>query len=207
MLGGRLRRKRILLHGINYMRKLVLYIWLLAFNSLVISQNIDIEKNIDSIVDNWIFLISEMPQSRKTYYKYLFRENDRNIYWSSTEIQDNSLILIQKIAYLKNEELGSLVCSENFTVSGDWYIVQNDYSSIEGKIICTKWEMNTCKAEFPITVNKKIYFNYNGTIYSQYRNIYKFNIQDIVSIKYQDVDVNYRLQINDLEFLQLNKIK
>ena len=185
------------------MRKFVLYILLVAFNSVVFSQNIDIKKNIDCIVDNWKLLISEMPESRKTYYKYLFRENDKNIYWSSTEIQDNSLILIQKIAYLKNEELGSLVCSENFTVSGDWYIVQNDYYSIEGKIICTKWEMNTCKAEFPITVDKKIYFNYNGTIYSQYRNIYKFNTQDIVSIKFQDVDVNYRLQITDLKFFTI----
>jgi len=185
------------------MNKFVLYILLVVFNSLIYSQNIDTEQNIDCIVNNWQLLFSDTPQSGKTYYKYLFRENAKTRYWSSTEIQDNSLFLIQKIKYIENVELGYIVCSENFTVSGDWYIVQNDYYSIEGKLLCTKWEMNTCKAEFPITVDKKIYFNNNGTIYSQYRNIYKFNTQDIVSIKYKDVDVNYSLKIDNLEFLTI----
>lgn len=186
------------------MRKFVLYILIVAFNSLIFSQNIDIEKNIDCIVNNWQLLFSEMLQSEKTYYKFLFRENDKNIYWSSTEIHDNSLILIQKITYIKNVKLGYFIYSENFTVSGDWYIVQNDYYSLEGNLICTKWEMDTCKADFPITVYKKIYFN-NGTVYSQYSYIYKFNTQDIVSIKFQDVDVNYRLKINDFEFFAINQ--
>ena len=184
------------------MRKFVLYILLVSFNSLIYSQDIDIEKNIDCIVNNWQLLLSEMPQSKQTYYKYLVKENDKNIYWSSAEIQDNSLFLIQKIAYIKNAELGYLICYENFTVSGDWYIVQNDYYSLEGTLICTKWEMNTCKAEFPITVDKKIYFNTNGTVFSQYRNIYKFNTQENVSIKFKDVDVHYKLKISDLEFIE-----
>ena len=187
------------------MRKFVLFILLVAINSLIFSQNSDIEKNIDYVFNSWQLLISEMPQSRITYYKYLFREDDKNIYWSSTEIQDNSLILIQKIAYIKNVELGYLVCSENFTVSGDWYIVQNDYYSTEEKLICTKWEMNTCKAEFPITVDKIIYFDYEGTIFSQYRNIYKFNTKDTVSIKFEDVDVHYGLKLNALEFFTIGK--
>ena len=160
------------------------------------------EETISAKYKAWQSIIPTVFKSSEHYYLYLTGKNNSIEKWSDTKLDSSKYFLSHKIVYIKNAKLGFVIYNEYYTQTGDWFIVQEDYYLVNGKLIFTDWVMNTVYAEYPITVEKKMYFNENGNIQKKYTNTFRLNTKEIVQVDFLDHEVNYKTDISDLEFIK-----
>ena len=60
--------------------------------------------------------------------------------------------------------------------------------------------MNTFYADEPLTVEKRLYFDSNGSIIRELKSVYKMNTKEKIDVSFMDQEVLYVLTLNDLVF-------
>ncbi len=154
---------------------------------------------------------NEYKKSPKVYH-YIFGKNYSESEYSIIENKSDSVFLFELIVAVKRGD-GYLIYVEMNTPSGDWFIVQENYYTKDGRLAYVHWDMNTFQASIGLelqaaTINKRIFYDKSGKKILERVKAYKMNSDaEIVSDKFSFADREVRIQsrIEELEYYKLLK--
>jgi hypothetical protein len=188
------------------MRKIiVIYLFeLLLVNQVLAQENRTISKTRDRF-NKWQAIIGKKLKDSEKLFHYAWGENYQCDKWARNKIDNDTLTLQELISIIKEKELGTLIYNEVYSYSGDWYISIEYYYDLNNKLYFIFWKMNTFQPEEPLTVEKRLYFDKNGIKIRELKSVYKMNTKDKTAISFMDRDVDYKLDLKDLDFYHIGQ--
>ena len=172
----------------------------LLFSNLGFAQEDSIILEIRRDFQKWQPIIEREFDSCTRYYNYAWGENFQYDKWFN-EIQDNDGLATEKIvSIIEKEDLGYFVYIDYYSFSGDWYIAVDHYYNVEEQLYFIFWAMNTFYAEESVSVEKRLYFNYEGELIHELQSVYKMNTKEKIDIDFMDIEVEYELNLSDMDF-------
>ncbi|MFL1895948.1 hypothetical protein ACJRPK_09615 [Aquimarina sp. 2-A2] len=134
-------------------------------------------------------------------------EHYRNDEWCSSETYDEDKLLCQIASVIEDINLGTYVHYDNYSISGDWLISSDYYFNKDNKLYFVFWRMNTYQAEETLTVEKRLYFNFDGEPIRTFQTKYKMNTISKSNASFADQNVEYESRLNRMGFYNTWKNK
>jgi hypothetical protein len=188
------------------MRKIiVIYLFELLLVNQVLAQENRTISEIKDRFNKWQPIIGNKLKDSEKLFHYAWGENYQCDKWARNKIDNDTLTLQELISIIKEKELGTLIYNEVYSFSGDWYIAIEYYYDLNNKLYFIFWKMNTFQAEEPLTVEKRLYFDKNGIKIRALKSVYKMNTKDKTAISFMDRDVDYKLDLKDLDFYHIGQ--
>ena len=150
----------------------------------------------------WQPLIESELHSADRLYHYVWGPQYDNETWTTTELENDDYFLYHKVSILEKPDLGTFVYIDQYTPSGDWYIVAEHYYDVDDKLYFALWRLNTFQADEPLTVEQRLYFNRKGEMIRQLKSVYKMNTKERSEVAFSERTVDYQLKLEDTEFYE-----
>ncbi len=168
------------------------------------SQGDSIITKIKADYQKWQPIIKNEFDSCDKIYNYAWGENYQFDKWTHKK-SDDSLTLSEAVSIIGKKDLGFFVYVETFSFSGDWHLITENYYDKDGQLYFVLWRMNTFNAEEPLTVEKRLYFDKNGNKIRNLQSVYKMNTKRKADISFMDREVNYKLNLKEMDFYKFWK--
>ena len=150
----------------------------------------------------WQPILHDSTSKSLTYYHVIWGKNYENEKWIEN-IEDSSVFVDQGLDFFKNTKLGYVIKRQETSPSGDWFINSEHYFYPNGNLYFIFWSMNTFYSEFPLTVERRLYFDREVTLIKKLESVYEMNTKNNVeNINYYDKDVNYWKNVKQIKFLK-----
>ncbi len=155
----------------------------------------------------WQPILQKERANSASFFQYVWGMHYEKEQWYTEEQVASDTFLYQKAQLLEEPALGTLVTYEKYAISGDWHIVEDHYFDKNGSLYFVFWRMNTYYAAVPITVQKRAYFNADGTLIRELQSVYKMNTKEEITTEFLDQDIEYKLQLDEVAFYDVWKNK
>ncbi len=165
------------------------------------AENLETIQKIKKGFAQWQPIINKELSDAKVLYHYTWGKYLKKNKWSSSEIKSDQKILVNKIKYLRNKS-GHFIYSENYSISGDWFINSETYYDNKNRLYFVFWNMNTFQAETPLSVERRLYFDEEGYIIRNLEQKYKMNTKEKSDSHFSDRKVQYETKIENLKFFK-----
>jgi len=183
------------------MRKITLvFLFGLLNISPLFSQNDDNILEIRDRYNKWQPIIDYKLKECEKLYNYAWGDNYQYSKWINRINDNDSLTLYEIISIIEEDDLGTFINNDVYSFSGDWSITIDYYYDLNDKLYFIFWRMNTFYAEEPVTVEKRLYFDKNGNKIRELQSEYKMNTKDKTNINFLDRDVDYKLELKEMDF-------
>jgi hypothetical protein len=180
------------------MRLLLLTVAIL-FPALCFSDDSQRIAEIKEVFSQWQPIIQSKTKERFVIYRYASGANYERQEWSRKELKSDDKALSDKYTILRKGN-GAYVNREQYSFSGDWFVLSEHYYDKNGKILFVFWKMNTFQADEPATIEKRLYFADNGKVIRNLKEVYKLNTNQKQNASFMDHDVEYSTDFKSLEF-------
>lgn len=182
-------------------KKIILtFVFGLIISSTGFSQTDSIIQKIRDDFQKWQTIIDKDFDSCDKLYNYAWGENYQFNKWTDKKLNDDSLILSERVSIIEHKDLGFFVYVDSYSLSGDWYIATDYYFNQEEQLYFVFWRMNTFYAEEPLTIEKRLYFDNQGQLIRDLKSVYKMNTKEKIDIGFMDREVDYQLLLSDMDF-------
>ncbi len=156
---------------------------------------------IKTVFAEWQPIIKSEVKDRFVIYRYASGENYERREWSRRELKTDKKALSDKFTILQRSK-GAYVHHEQYSFSGDWFVVSEHYYDKNGKLLFVFWKMNTFQAEEPATIEKRLYFSESGNIIRSMKDVYKLNTKQKQNVSFMDHEVDYSANFKSLAFYE-----
>ncbi len=151
-------------------------------------------------VQTWGPIIESELNGSTQLFHYVWGKNYQEGGWYSSEQTSEEKFLFQKVRLIEKQNLGTFVYFDNYSPSGDWYIAIDYYFNTNNKLYFVFWRMNTFQADEPLTIEKRLYFDYGGRLIRNLKSTFKMNTKEESTAGFVDRDVDYELQLSKMDF-------
>jgi hypothetical protein len=179
--------------------KLILFAVAMLFPALCISDDAQRIAEIKTVFSQWQPIIQSKAKDRFIIYRYASGENYEKREWSRKELKSDDKALSDKFTIIQRNN-GAYVNHEQYSFSGDWFVVSEHYYDKNGKLLFVFWKMNTFQAEEPATIEKRLYFAENGKVIRSLKDVYKLNTKQKQNVSFMDHEVEYSTVFKSLAF-------
>ncbi|MGK7394434.1 MAG: hypothetical protein ACNS62_07665 [Candidatus Cyclobacteriaceae bacterium M3_2C_046] len=181
---------------------IIVFVLLIGFETY--GQTKDVMLNqIEQEVQYWKSVIDQkLPQCTK-FYNYAWGANYEHQQLVTYPVNEDTVMLSEMISIIPSEERGFFVQKENYSFSGDWFILADYYYDQDKLLYYIFWRMNTFYAEKPITVEKKMYFSPKGEPLDSSCQVYRMNTRDTINVNFMDQEVQLRKKLVQWDFYSL----
>ncbi|NOQ72266.1 MAG: hypothetical protein GQ574_09710 [Crocinitomix sp.] len=155
---------------------------------------------IDSIKSNfkqWQPIIENNADSAQVFYSYRWGDQYEFSDWFSEKQLGDTLFPAGSVYVLEQDSLGFYVQETSSSPSGDWFLICDYYYHANGQLYFVFWRLNTFYAEPPVTVEKRFYYNLQGTLILEKEVIYKKGSNEKINVSYFDPGVDFDLNFFD----------
>ncbi|HET8859591.1 hypothetical protein [Marivirga sp.] len=180
-------------------KSVAIFLFLLSVTAGLAQEDKSINK-IREDFKKWQPIIDRELKGATELFHYVWGDNYQNEKWYDTECDDEDKFLYQKVKILEKSNLGTFVLANFNTISGDWSIKIEYYFDSNDKLYFIYWKMNTFQADEPLTVEKRFYFNSNGKVLKKLQSTYKLNTKEESNAGFMNREVDYKLQLNKMDF-------
>ncbi|MDD4575723.1 MAG: hypothetical protein PHI36_04780 [Bacteroidales bacterium] len=153
----------------------------------------------------WQPIINNGIDNCDKLYNYARGENYQFYTWTDKKLSVDTLTLSEAVSIIEQKDLGFFVYVEAYSFSGDWYVATDYYYDKDRQLYFVFWRMNTFYAEEPLTVEKRLYFDKNGDKIRELQSVYKMNTMEKTDINFMDRDVDYKLDLKEMDFYKFWK--
>ncbi len=181
--------------------RLLLLVAVLLFPALCYSDDAQRIAEIKTIFSEWQPFIKSEAKSRFVLFRYASGANYEKREWSRRELKTGDKALSDKFTILQRDK-GSYVNHEQYSFSGDWFVVSEHLYDKNGKLLFVFWKMNTFQAEEPATIEKRLYFAQNGNVIRSLKEVYKLNTKQKRNVSFMDHEVEYSTDFKLLPFYE-----
>ena len=183
------------------MKKIILiYLLGLLIGTPAFSQHDEDIFEIRDKYNKWQPIIDKKLKDCEKFYNYAWGECYQYNKWFNENVDDDSLELSKIISIIKENYLGTYIHNDVYSLSGDWYITIDYYYDLNDKLYFVFWIMNTFHAEEPVTIEKRIYFDKTGNKIQELQSVFKMNTNEKSAAGFMDRDVDYKLDLKEMEF-------
>ena len=179
--------------------RLLLFTVAILFPTLCLSDDSQRIADIKAVFSQWQPVIQSKTKESFVIYRYASGENYEKQEWSQKELKSDAKALSDKYTVLRRA-IGAYVNHEQYSFSGDWFVVSEHYYDGNGKLLFVFWKMNTFQAEEPATIEKRLYFAANGKVIRNLTDVYKLNSKERQNVSFMDHDVEFSPDFKSLEF-------
>ena len=180
---------------------------ILFFSLLILRPGLSQDENrileIRDSYNRWQPIINKKFTDCERYFSYAWGDNYQYEDWFNQTIDNDSMTLHEIISVLKEDDLGTYINNDIYSFSGDWYVAVEYYYDIKDKLYFIFWKMNTFYAEEPVTVEKRLYFSNSGIKIQELQSVYKMNTKEKYEGSFMDRDVDYKLNLKEIDFLRV----
>jgi hypothetical protein len=128
-----------------------------------------------------------------------------------TKLEDDNDFIWSEVAFIKDDKLGSMFYIYETSPSGDWADAAEHYYWPTGELLFVYWKLNTFHSidpspmnMRPITIERRLYFNKNGTMIKFLESIYFMGTKaKVTDPDYEPHEVTYWKNIKALPFYNL----
>ncbi|WP_109830665.1 hypothetical protein [Reichenbachiella versicolor] len=186
----------------------VVFVPFFLFNSLfVFSQEDPTILEIRKKYKIWQPILGSGLNGATQLFHYAWRDNFQNNDWYLEELTSEDKFLFQKVNLIEKANLGTFVNCYNFSISADWTIVADYYFGQNNKLYFIFWRMNTFRAEEPLTIEKRLYFDSKGDLIRNLISVYKMNTKEKSTASFDDQEVEYHPDLTKMGFYDKWKSK
>lgn len=184
------------------MKRIILLILFLAFNGF--SQDNQIIKDIRTQFKQWQPLLKENKIIPNIFYHQFTGDDYSDDQWLQA-IQDSANSFIgEELSLYSVDSLGTVIKFSETSPSGDWFATSEHYYSKTGKLYFIFWTLNTFNAEYPCSIERRLYFNDEFEIIKKLESVYKMNTKEkIKNPNFMDIDIQIWNKIKDLPIYHL----
>ena len=153
-------------------------------------------------LNEWQPIIDKELKDNKKLFKYSWGAYYQYDKWFNEQLDHDTLTLSKVVSVIKKEKLGTFLYRQNHSFAGDWVMVIYYYYDLNDKLYYIWWRMSTFQAEEPATVEKRLYFDENGNLIQKLQSVYKMNTEEKIDTRFEDRDVDYKLDWKEMDFFK-----
>lgn len=153
----------------------------------------------------WQPIIDNGFENCDKLHNYAWGENYQYDKWTDKKLDDDTLTLSKAVSIIEQKDLGFFVYVDTYSFSGDWYVATDYYYDKAGQLYFVFWRMNTFYAEEPLTVEKRLYFDSQGQLIRDLKSVFKMNTKEKIDISFMDRDVDYKMDLKEMDFYKFWK--